>query len=80
MGQTTCHLTIFCGMRCYDICQMKIYTYLCTRTYSYIKISIACHLYLSEENIPDFFIYSFEYTEKGKICTFVQYIHKTRHT
>jgi hypothetical protein len=30
-------------MRCYDICQMKMseYTYLCTRTYSYIKISKA---------------------------------------
>jgi hypothetical protein len=55
---------------------MKMYTYLCTRTYSYTKISIACHLYVSVENIPNFFIYSLEYTEKGTICTFVQYIHK----
>ncbi len=59
---------------------MKMYTYLCTRTYSYIKISIVCYLYVSEENIPDFFRYSFEYTEKGTICTILQYIHKTRHT
>ncbi len=29
--KTTCHLTIFCGMRCY-ICQMKMYSRSCTRT------------------------------------------------
>jgi hypothetical protein len=57
-------------MLIYDICQMKRYTYLCTRTYSYIKISIACRLYVSEENVSDFFIYSFEYTDN----TFVRYI------
>jgi hypothetical protein len=63
-------------MRCYDICQMKMYTYPCTRTYWYINISIACRLYykVSEENIYDlcpFFLYIFEYTEKGKICAYI---------